>query len=324
MSRPTSAWSLDWGGSPVKTSFALGAFGAALLFAPFASAYCRTTTCDPKDPEQSCLPNERGCIEEGLELIWPERCIHFGTQEDGSPLRGISYEAANQVIQEAFRQWISVDCGGDQAPSFSIHDLGEPYGGIVCDRPEFNQNAPNANVWMFRDQDWPYTGQTSTLALTTITFEVPTGEILDADVEINTFNIPITIGDSHIENDLLSIATHEAGHFLGLSHTDVSVATMNANYSPGDIEFRTLHEDDTAGICAIYPPDRDVAACSEAGPRPRHGFSRYCTDETDEPEGGCAIPSTASHPPSRGHAAVLVLLGFVAASRVARKRPRRR
>jgi hypothetical protein len=286
-----------------------------LAIATDASAFCRTTTCDPKDESQVCVPNSSGCIEEGLPLIWPERCLHFGVQQNGSPRRGITWEDADLVIQQAFRQWISVSCDG-QGPSFSVYDVGAPYGGIECDQPEFNQNAPNANVWMFRDDDWPYTGAASTLALTTLTFEVPTGDILDADVEINSFSIPITVGDQNIDNDLLSIATHEAGHFLGLSHSNIKSATMNANYSPGDIEFRTLHADDIEAICTVYPPDRDVPSCEKAGPQPRHGFTRFCASGLEVGQGNCAVARTPERGrESRGPTTLLMvtLVGLVAA-----------
>jgi hypothetical protein len=291
---------------------------ALCLLAPVsAQAYCRTTTCDPRNPEQNCFPDATGCIQEGLPLIWPERCIHFGTQKDGSPLRGISYARANEVIQQAYRQWFSVDCGDGQRPSFEIWDVGE----IFCDDPEFNQNEPNANVWMFRDTDWPYTGAASTLALTTITFEVPTGQILDADVEVNTFNIQITTSDSNVQNDLQSIATHEAGHFLGLSHSHIAAATMFANYAPGDIDFRTLHPDDMDGICAIYPPDRDAPTCS--GPRPRHGFSRHCAEPVERSRGCAVVPGSSEGADPRAGGIAGLAVGLFGASLAAAWRRRR-
>ena len=51
--------------------------------------------------------------------------------------------------------------------------------------------------------------------------------------------------------DLLTVATHEVGHALGLCHSAVSSAVMWPTYEG---ERRTLHQDDIDGIQAIYGP----------------------------------------------------------------------
>jgi hypothetical protein len=207
-----------------------------------------------------------------------------------------------------------------------MFDLDETGGPIICDQPEFNKSAPNANVWMYRDDEWPYVGANSTLALTTITFEVPTGKILDADVEINSFKIDLTT-DGAGGSDLQSIVTHEAGHFLGLAHSMVKTATMNAQYQPGQISFRSLDPDDQAGICAVYPPDRDAPACTQ--PAPRHGFSRYCGGEGgDSGDGsakkGCSVATGRSSPEDGTSLMVLGSLGLLLGGRRLRARVARR
>jgi hypothetical protein len=265
----------------------LAAGFAVFLVAARASAFCRTTTCDPK--EETCAI-ENGCIIDGHPLYWREKCLSFGTQEGGSPLRGIPYATADHVFQLAFSAWTNAECDGTH-PSFKMWDLGP----IVCDQPEFNDLLPNANVWMFRDDGWPYENETETLALTTVLFEKSTGIILDADVEVNSWGVdnlttcapgdPGCPSNARVGKDLQAIATHEAGHFLGLSHSLVPGATMSAEYTKGDLDYRSLHDDDIAGICAIYPPDRDAVDCTS--PHPAHGFSRYCG-------GGKADPGVSS------------------------------
>ena len=39
--------------------------------------------------------------------------------------------------------------------------------------------------------------------------------------------------------DLLSVLTHEAGHFLGVAHSSESAATMFPSYDNGSIELPT-------------------------------------------------------------------------------------
>jgi MYXO-CTERM domain-containing protein len=56
-----------------------------------------------------------------------------------------------------------------------------------------------------------------------------------------------------ISIDVQNTVTHEAGHTLGLAHSSDASATMAASAPAGETAKRTLHADDLAGICAIYP-----------------------------------------------------------------------
>lgn len=290
-----------------RSILAVFVFASAASWAATAGAFCRTTTCDAAGDQQNCTI-VKGCSQTGLPLYWPEECLSFGVQKDGSARRHITWEQTDSIVRVAFQQWFGARCPGGGTPSFEMFDLDEAGGPVICDRPEFNRSAPNANVWMFRDDGWPYTGVNSTLALTTITFEVPTGKILDADVEINSFKIDLTTTGTG-GSDLQSIVTHEAGHFLGLAHSTVSTATMNAAYQPGDTSFRSLDPDDVAGICTAYPPDRAAPACTQ--PTPRHGFSRYCGDEapadSQPTKNGCSVGLQRS---STGASALLAALAL--------------
>ncbi len=140
----------------------------------------------------------------------------------------------------------------------------------------------NANIITFRDDGWPYVGGGNTLALTTVTYHLKTGEIYDADMEINSFDVALSQGDDDVSFDLLSIATHEAGHFLGLSHSSDHDATMFADYRPGTASLRDLSQDDLDGICAVYPPGEPIKGCD---PTPRHGFSALCAARSARGEG---------------------------------------
>ncbi len=267
-----------------------------------ASAFCRTTTCGP----DQCTPNPscEFCLDGGMPLYWASRCVSFSIHQAGSPARGISFEVASQIISGAYARWMAVDCGGAR-PSLEVFD----YGAVTCNRQEYNQRDGNSNLWVFRDDYWPYVGAAATLALTTITFNVKTGEIFDADVEINSLQNNITVGDDNVQADLDSIATHEAGHFLGLSHTCDQSATMYASYKVGEIGLRTLESDDVAGICALFPPGSNRTCNSE----PRHGFRSdccsprsYCSRTEPEDAGCCTVAPGSSDTPLRAP----LLLGF--------------
>ena len=300
------------------------AFISALLATNTANAFCRTTTCTAADGPCARDP-ETGCVEQGTKLFWPNNCVSFGVQSDASPTREIDFEEAERAAARAFQTWIGADCGDGEVPSIGVVPRGE----LFCDRVEFHHDppAPNANLVVFRDGDWPHcdTGDPDsplcntdpTIALTTITYVRTTGEILDADIEINSANVDLTNSDQNVSTDLQSVLTHEIGHFFGLAHTQVERATMNARYDAGDLSFRSLHQDDAAGICAVYRPgDADPGRCDTE--RPRGGFSRHCGSESDDPDAAplqadaaclCEVPGAGRSPVPGSR-----LLGFLGLS----------
>lgn len=159
----------------------------------------------------------------------------------------------------------------------------EVLGPIACGQRGFNEDKGNANIVLFRDDSWPYSGAGSVLALTTVTFNTKTGVISDADMEINAASPDkvLTTSDSDVQIDLQSILTHEAGHFLGLAHTLVQDATMFSDYKPGSTTLRDLDEDDRAGLCAAYPPGRaGLGSCDPKAATPSSaGFSALCSGD---------------------------------------------
>jgi hypothetical protein len=273
---------------------------SAGLIGTHAAAFCRTTNCDTKtEPGGVCALDEDKCLATGIPLSWPDTCVTFGTHVDGSLLRKISFERADVVARRAFQAWISADCGEGRRPSIGVVPRGE----IFCDQVEFNHDppAPNTNLIVFRDTAWPHADVGSTIALTTITFERKTGQILDADIEVNSAAMPISTGDTDVTNDLQSVLIHEVGHLFGLSHTLDDTASMNPNYGRGDLSFRSLSRDDIRGICAAYPPGEvDVSDCK--GEEPRYGFSRYCGVPV-QAEAGCFARVVGSAARSDGGAA---------------------
>src|SRR5690606_25596821 len=52
--------------------------------------------------------------------------------------------------------------------------------------------------------------------------------------------------------DIQGIATHEIGHSLGLDHSTVSASTMYFAASGSGVSDRSIHNDDIAGLQAIY------------------------------------------------------------------------
>jgi hypothetical protein len=256
---------------------ALGAcaIGLASTFAarPLA-AFCRTTTCE------TCVDPETKCPSGGPPLIWPRSCLSYSLQVDASAK--VDLDTATAIADRAFGAWQDVRCPGTDAhPSIVASDS---YGPVFCARHEYSQTQGNANVIVFRDDVWPYDMVRNALALTTVTYNRLTGDIYDADMEINGLaDLTTAEAISPDRFDLASIMTHEAGHFLGLAHSTEDAATMRPEYPNRaalrrlDADaLRSLDADDIAGICAIYPPDREAPACDFT---PRAGFSLECAME---------------------------------------------
>lgn len=293
----------------------------ALLAAPGAHAFCRTTTCDPNKVSDHCQFDNRTCVVSGKPLAWRSSCVTIGVQQMGSPGNGLAFEDVAQVVEQAFGAWMRADCGTGK-PSIEVNLLGP----IECSVSEYNSEVGNANIVLFREDEWPFLGAANAIGLTTTRFDTKNGDLWDADIELNGVGAQLTIGDPIAGDDLLSVLTHEAGHFLGLSHSDDNTATMRPVYDPArdGADFRSLSQDDVDGICAVYPPGRQAptASCEN-----RHGFSEQCGADQPKPNEskGCSLnaragSASASSSTPANDSSWLAVLGAVVAARVARRR----
>jgi len=286
---------------------AVVAIGALTWLAPGdALAFCRTTTV----PIPASYSPTRGCFEEGLPLFWGNACVGFSINEESTT--GIPLAEAQRVIGNAFASWSDATCadtGGKVGVTLS--DLGV----VSCAEVRYNKPGPNQNLVVFRTDSWPYSDPNNTLGLTTVTFNAEDGEIFDADMEINASGANLSTAELVPLSgfDLLSVVTHEAGHFLGIAHATDPKATMYASYRPGSSAQRTLLPDDIAGACAIYPDAtsrvvptsveptglREAAACD---PTPRRGYGTTCSANpapVEEKPSGCSVsPPAARAAPS--------------------------
>jgi MYXO-CTERM domain-containing protein len=144
--------------------------------------------------------------------------------------------------------------------------------------------ADRYNCW---DADDPSHASDRVIALTTVSYVAGTGEIVDADMELNAWNgsgpsppgfyftcvdppAPACLlgspgQDNCIATDVQNVVTHEAGHVLGLAHSSDPTATMYASSNQGETTKRTLAQDDVDGVCAIYPFGAPTSVCFGSG-----------------------------------------------------------
>lgn len=226
-----------------------------------AHAWVRTPTCYLNQPGNplGCRPDE---VPE--PIYWPQVCVPWMLQQDGSP--GLSVAETQAVVERSFAAWRQELCASWD-PQFD---------GLVASRNvglDRETNLPDRNVVLFTTQGWPHASRIQ--ALTSVTYRISNGEIVDADIDVNAqfFEVGIVRGlqDSGLL-DLQNVLTHEIGHFLGLDHTQEAThvgpgtfrdATMFESAGLGETSKRALHPDDIAGLCTIYPrrPDHESCVC---------------------------------------------------------------
>ncbi|GAB5549694.1 MAG: hypothetical protein SangKO_094540 [Sandaracinaceae bacterium] len=281
----------------------------AALAPSVASAWCQslsvtraTGRCDAPCLSLSDFSAEEIAERRIVPLAWRQPCIRWTLHPRGTD--DLPRDAVQPVIAGAFSRWESVDCGG--APvGFRVEEREVP--GLLCDYVDFDRDRPDMNVILFAE-DWSDRRlDPRAFALTTTWFDVPTGEILGADIELNderrTWAVCPEDGCRDGRIDLENVVVHELGHFFGLAHSpDDALATMWACAEAGETFKRTLEADDREGWCAIYagalestcspPPEGELPLrctfvgddCAETEP----AACGYCEDLGSGPV--CTIP----------------------------------
>lgn len=177
----------------------------------------------------------------------------------------IDLPTVRRIFSDSFDEW-SRPCCSD----WSAVEMGTTTG-VAED------NTDSRNIFSFRESGWPgeLGDPRSTLAVTLTTWGVrgSTCSDLTADMTFNAANHTFATND-RAGVDLQAVTTHECGHWLGLAHTNVRTATMWPSYTSE--EGRSIHADDEAGVCSLYPGD---CGCDT---------SADC-DGTDTCEGGVCV-----------------------------------
>ncbi len=249
----------------------------------FSSALC--AACMGAEPARAYV---RTVTTAGVPVWWRSPCVTMDFLL-GSPPPAMTSDAYLQAAQDAASAWShpALTCSG---LALTIRKTAETTADVGLD---------GRNVIVMRDDAWcreppptdpdaPPCYSANALAVTTVFRNVSTGEIVDADMEINAVNMvwaDLVRNPSLADGataDFQNMITHELGHVIGLAHpcyiasdqaprlmdnqgqpeldcTDpnlpatIAAATMYPSVSLTDTSRRTLSPDDAQAACDVYP-----------------------------------------------------------------------
>lgn len=135
--------------------------------------------------------------------------------------------------------------------------------GFDFEHSERNQNQIVAM------SDWAF--DPAAIAVTLVTVDGHTHQILDADIALNTasrrFAVVEGTGEADVD-DLQNTLDHELGHALGLAHNETDPdAVMFPSAAPGECTKRSLSKDDVAALGFLYPDGGSTAADGSSSPQ---------------------------------------------------------
>lgn len=278
------------------------AFTWAALAPCTAHAYCVLHTCknvteadverDPTKQVETCAETD-GCISEGEPLSWDSLCLTYGVSGLNASVLGLTGDEFDAIVEDAFKAWQGVDCGHGKRPGFQVRSVGvvDSNGIFTCEAEPY----ANLAVWSFVTR---WTRAASAMAFTSSAYDPMSGQVLDADVDFHLDKFVSDVAPPDYALVVGKVALHEAGHFLGLAHSNVANAAMEDGYGTFELVSHELTQDDVDAICALYPPNDDLD-CSPPGFVAAGLDQEACEDAADdEPppprDGGCDVASVGA------------------------------
>lgn len=156
------------------------------------------------------------------------------------------------ALEAGFATWASAPCTRFRAASLGTTAV------------TLGSSRDGVNTLAWASASWPPELGAVNVTLGATTPLTEAGSFVDVDIVFNAVAFTWALAPGPGVVDAQSIASHEAGHFLGLDHTDVRASIMYPGYSGA--ATRTMSSDDLAGVCALYPADDAGAPPPDASP----------------------------------------------------------
>jgi len=253
------------------------------------------------------LPDSAGAYKRsrdpdtGVCVYWSDASAGIYVHQACSDDVGDTNSCIN-AVRAGLDAWNAVDCSRFVFTYAGTTDVTE----VGFDQDHWNDNI---NLVIFQEQQWIH--DSGAIALTTTTYDMNSGELVDADLEFNGVDFTFTTSNPGPgRTDIQNTATHEAGHMLGLDHSSDPEATMYAEAPEGDTAKRTLAQDDIDGLCFVYPVGGKIP-----------GYTDDTLSELCQGQGGGNGGCCASAGDGRGGLLGLSLLPGLLLTRRRRARP---
>lgn len=277
--------------------------GVTSLVPARAEAWCQMVSGNIRpSPGEPCVlaSNHEGIFP----LAWRRRCTSMSISS-ALPPNHLTNDEVLGVLDTAFATWTNVDCGG-ALTGLDVEVMRETN---ACTEAVHHTDGHNVNSILFVTEGWSLDRMhaPNAYAVTFVWHDPTSGEIYDADIEVNETRGRYTIcpeaGCTDSRIDLPNVLTHEIGHYFGIAHSPDDVfATMHASAPPGETIKRSLTDDDMGALCTIYTPGSLPEACDHT---PRGGLDLSCS-----PGCGCEVPGDDRHAGSASLALGLVALAL--------------